>query len=213
MTGRDCSGQARAGRFGVTTRQVYRPDPLVLARGDWLSLIAPHPSTPPTHAAMLERRGSGRPRLRLVRSIIPFSRKAGATTDNSNTTGLTIAPQRGVRNIRKDAPAMAQTLHPIEAWILKRRVVRKLTLAAFLEDGVLSEKERIALDLIAAEDETIVEFRARQVAAESFVRNGDTRITRDRFRDAGHQLINLDAARAARHANVVAFPAIQKEQA
>lgn len=105
---------------------------------------------------------------------------------------------------------MTQTLHPIEAWILKRRVVRKVALTAFLEDGVLSDKERLALDLIATEDEAIVEYRAREVAAESFKRNGNTRLTRDRFRDAGHQLIDLDAERTARRSNVIAFPAVKE---
>jgi hypothetical protein len=100
---------------------------------------------------------------------------------------------------------MANTIHPIEAWILKRRMVRKATLDAFLEDGTLSTKERIALDLIAIEDETIVEYRAREVAADSWKRNGNTRLTRDRFRDAGFDLIDLDAARQERRSNVVAF--------
>ena len=108
---------------------------------------------------------------------------------------------------------MSNTLHPVEAWILKRRMVRRAALDAFLEDGTLSTKERIALDMIAAEDEAIIEYRARQVAAQSFERNGDTRLTRDRFRDAGQQLIDLDAARHERRTNVIAFPAIQKEHA
>jgi alpha-beta hydrolase superfamily lysophospholipase len=78
-----------------------------------------------------------------------------------------------------------------------------MTIDAYMEDGRLSVKERIALDMLAAEDETIIEYRAREVAADSFKRNGATRLTRDRFRDAGHQLIDLAAERAERRSNVV----------
>jgi hypothetical protein len=107
---------------------------------------------------------------------------------------------------RKDRPAMPNTLHPIENWILERRVIRKVLMSTFLEDGQLSPKERYALDLIAAKDEEIVEYRARQVAAQSFERNGDTRLTRDRFQAAGHKLVDLATERTKRHPNVVRFP-------
>lgn len=101
---------------------------------------------------------------------------------------------------------MPNTLHPLEAWILRRKSVRRRIVDAFLEDGRLSPREQAVLDLIADEDEPVIAYRAREVAADSFKRNGDSRVTRERFHDAGHGLIDLDAERARRRPNVIAFP-------
>lgn len=105
------------------------------------------------------------------------------------------------------------TIHVLERLNLERRATRRRLIDAFLEDQKISPKERAVLDEIAMQDEELADYRARQVAAQSFERNGDTRLTRDRFRDAGHQLIDLEAARHERRTNVIAFPAIQKEHA
>lgn len=98
------------------------------------------------------------------------------------------------------------TPHPLERLNLARIGTRRRLIEAFLEDQVISPKERAVLDEIAMQDEELADYRARQVAAESFERNGNTRLTRDRFRDAGFQMVDLAAERRDRRSNVIAFP-------
>ena len=87
--------------------------------------------------------------------------------------------------------------------------VRKLILRAFLADNVIDPVERAALETYDAETNTVIAYHRREVAADSFKRNGDSRVTRDAFRDAGHGLIDLDAERNTRRSNVIAFPTRQ----
>ena len=105
------------------------------------------------------------------------------------------------------------TVHPLERLNLARRATRRRLIEAFLEDQTISPKERAVLDEIAMQDEELADYRARQVAAQSFERNGHTRLTHDRFHDAGFQMIDLDAARQERRSNVVAFPVTGKQHA
>lgn len=100
---------------------------------------------------------------------------------------------------------MSQTIHPLEALNLAKRATRRRVVALFLKDGTIDSDERAILDQMAAEDEALVEYRARQVAAQSFERNGDTRLTRDRFQAAGHKLVDL-ATERTRRGKVIAFP-------
>ncbi len=79
--------------------------------------------------------------------------------------------------------------------------VRRLLLRAFLADNVIDPTERAALEAHDEETGNVIAYRRREVAADSFKRNGDSRVTRDAFRDAGHGLIDLTAERNARTAH------------
>ena len=89
----------------------------------------------------------------------------------------------------------------LESWLLDRRTTRRLIIDAFLEDQVLSPRERAVLDRMSMEDEEIAEYNMREVAADSLKRNGITDLTRRRFRDAG-MVLDLAAERGKRAHNV-----------
>ena len=87
---------------------------------------------------------------------------------------------------------MSQTPHPLDAWRKRRTTVRRKLIDTFLEDGTLSARERAALDLLANEDETVFDYRDREVAADSWKRNGVTRHTRSLFLIAGYDVIDIE---------------------
>jgi hypothetical protein len=89
--------------------------------------------------------------------------------------------------------------------------VRRLMIRAFLADNVIDPQERAALDAHDDASGQVIAYRLREVAADSFKRNGDTRLTRDRFTDAGVGLIDLAAERRARHSNVIPLRANHPE--
>ena len=146
------------------------------------------------------RRSGTRSHLRIVRIVIPFPRKAVPRLTTSNTTMTSLGPSYPIVNIH-GAPPM-NTPRFLESWLLRRPTVRRQLIEAFLEDKVLSPKERAVLDLIAMEDEEIAEYNLREVAADSLKRNGITDLTRRRFRDAG-MVVDFAMERAKRAHNVV----------
>lgn len=87
---------------------------------------------------------------------------------------------------------MPQTIHPLEKWLLNRPTVRRHILAAFLEDDNLSERERTALDLMGTSDAEIAAYREREVAADSFKRNGASKLTLQRFTATGFALMPVE---------------------
>jgi hypothetical protein len=101
---------------------------------------------------------------------------------------------------------VANTPHPLDiATDNLNGTVRKLMLRAFLADNVIDPIERAALEAHDAETGNVIAYRRREVAADRYKRNGDSRVTRDVFRDAGHGLIDLDAERSTRKGNIIAF--------
>lgn len=98
---------------------------------------------------------------------------------------------------------MPQTPHPLDMTTDNLGRVRRMLIRAFMADRKLDAHERAALEAFDAERGTILEYRLREVAADSYKRNGDTDLTRRRFREAGHDLIDLATERQARRNNVV----------
>jgi len=101
------------------------------------------------------------------------------------------------------------TPHALDESLIDFAVFRRKMLRHFLKDRTLDPDERALLDEFDGEHEDLAAYRARQVAAQSYERNGDTRRTREAFRHAGRELVDLDAERRRRGANVIAFPSRQ----
>ncbi len=99
------------------------------------------------------------------------------------------------------------TIHPLDLAVDEFDSARRSLIRAFLATGnTIDEAEHAALDVVEQAHRIVREYRLRQVAGDSFTRNGDSRVTRDRFTDAGFSMIDLDAERQTRHANVITFP-------
>lgn len=97
-----------------------------------------------------------------------------------------------------------QTPHSLDIAVDDLSIAIQQTLAAFLDDQTLSATERQAHAALKSVQRTLLSYRQRQVANQSFERNGDTRRTRDAFREAGYDLIDLNAERT-RRSKVIAF--------
>lgn len=110
---------------------------------------------------------------------------------------------------------MSNTPHPLDLAVDDLAgTVRRLLVRAFLQPDADGEVridpiERMALDAHDEVTGTVLAYRRREVAADSYKRNGATRITRDRFREAGAELVDLAAERRERRSNVVRFPTRQ----
>lgn len=96
--------------------------------------------------------------------------------------------------------------HPLDLIVGDLAQAIEWTLSAFLEDRTLSASERAAHTALKLAASNLLAFRKRDVAADSYRRNGDTIHTQRLFRAAGNTLIDLDAERTARRSNVIAFP-------
>lgn len=93
------------------------------------------------------------------------------------------------------------TIHDLDETLIDFTAVRRRMLRVFLRDQTLDSDEREVLDAFDTEHDDLAAYRRRQIAAQAFERNGDTRRTRDAFRDAGHGLIDITAERNQRKAN------------
>jgi HJR/Mrr/RecB family endonuclease len=104
---------------------------------------------------------------------------------------------------------MANTPHPLDVAVDTFPEVRRLILRQFLSDDQIDEYERCVLEAVDALANQVSGYRLREVASDSFKRNGASVLTMQRFEDAGAQLIDLTAERRVRRSNVVAFPTRQ----
>jgi hypothetical protein len=95
-----------------------------------------------------------------------------------------------------------QTIHPVDDLILDMYDARRLAMRAALDDGTITAPERAVLDTLDTLHRQLSDYRARQVAAASFERNGDSRLTVRRFHDAGFRLVE----EVTETARVIAFP-------
>ena len=98
------------------------------------------------------------------------------------------------------------TPHPLDVSTDNLGRVRRMILRAFMADRTIDATERAALDAFDLERGTILEYRLREVAADSYKRNGATDLTMRRFREAGAEITELAAERGKRRSNVVQFP-------
>lgn len=102
---------------------------------------------------------------------------------------------------------MANTLHPLDIEVDEMADTRSQMVRLFSSDGHICPAERDILDRFEDHYRDVAGYRLREVAADAFKRNGPTRLTTERFKDAGFGLVDLDAQRKRRSANVVQFPA------
>lgn len=96
--------------------------------------------------------------------------------------------------------------HPLDVEIDDMADTRKALIRIFSRDGIVCDAERAVLMRFDDHCDDIGGYRLRQVAAETFERNGITRHVRRQFEDAGAGLIDLAIERGQRHSNVIAFP-------
>lgn len=99
---------------------------------------------------------------------------------------------------------MANTMHPLDSEVDDMASTRADMIRLFASDGHICPAERGILDRFDGHYHGIARYRRREVAADSFKRNGNTRLTRERFSDAGFGLTDLDAERNRR--KIVTFP-------
>lgn len=127
-------------------------------------------------------------------------------------TETTVVPERAQANIRRGTRnPMANTLHPLDVEVEEMFSTRKQMIRLFASDGVICEAERTVLERFDNHYNDIAQYRQREVAADSFKRNGLTKVTRNAFADAGCKVIDLHAERQARRSNVVSFPTPRPE--
>lgn len=100
------------------------------------------------------------------------------------------------------------TIHALDESILDLAALRKKLLRVFLHDHKLDADEREILDAFDQERDDLADYRYRQLAAQTFERNGPTRRTRDAFHEAGFEIVRLDDARERKQARtkIVQFP-------
>lgn len=99
---------------------------------------------------------------------------------------------------------MPQTLHPIDQELDEMDQTRRDMVRLFASDGHICEAERSLIDRITNHYDDIAGYRLREVAADSWKRNGTSDLTHRRFKDAGARLVDLDEERRKRPgANVI----------
>lgn len=87
---------------------------------------------------------------------------------------------------------MPNSTHPLDLALDLASLAREQLLTETLQGADL---HAVIHDAIAALDElrrAVKAHRDRQYAADAFVRNGPTRHTQDRFRDAGAVIVHID---------------------
>jgi len=100
-----------------------------------------------------------------------------------------------------------QVPHPLDVEIDEMDDTHRAMIRLFAADGHIDDQERFVLDRFINHFTDISGYRIREVAADSFKRNGASDLTGRRFADAGFGLVDLEAERKARPgANVVTFP-------
>lgn len=93
------------------------------------------------------------------------------------------------------------TIHALDETLLDFTTIRKRMLAIFLKDRRIDPDERDLLDAFDKERDDLAAYRKRQIAAQSYERNGETRRTRDAFHEAGLEIVRLDDRRDQKHAH------------
>lgn len=84
---------------------------------------------------------------------------------------------------------MSQTPHPLDELLEEFNDLYTDLAQTFLRTGnEIDEWERRDLDRLNQKRRKLLAYRHRQVAGQSFERNGDTDLTRRRFNEAGHSL-------------------------
>lgn len=104
---------------------------------------------------------------------------------------------------------MANTKHPLDIAINRTfPAIRRQVLTLVLADNVIDANERATLDALDALSSDVSGYRLREEAADSFKRNGPTsRVTRERFEDAGFHLVTTDDVRP----RIIKFPTRRNE--
>ena len=141
----------------------------------------------------------------------------GLYTTNDRPASLSILRQPlallKFRHVWKElVPAMNHS-HPLDEGIDALAATRKALIRIFARDGVVCADERAVLTAYDAHCDGIGSYRLRQVAAETYERNGITRHVRRQFEDAGAGLVDLAAERRERRSNVIAFPTPTRDEA
>lgn len=111
------------------------------------------------------------------------ARTADLSTVSSVPARTNIGPQK--------APAM-NTNHPIDDEVMDMHDTHRKAVRLLSRDGVIDQDERELLDLINGHHRRIGAYRLREIAADSWKRNGLSKLTRRRFSDAGANVVSLD---------------------
>lgn len=97
---------------------------------------------------------------------------------------------------------MAQTPHPLDREIEEMYETHQALVRIFSRDGVIDADERFVLERNSGHKANIGGYRLREEFADSYKRNGLSRVTNDRAKDAGLNVTPLHREPA----NVVKFP-------
>jgi hypothetical protein len=136
--------------------------------------------------------------------IAGLTGRSGRADYPADTTVAVAGAPHIIGTTRKGSAQM-NTPHVLDETIMDFGAIRRRMLRLFLRDNQIDSDERAVLEAFDAEHDELAAYRYRQIAAHSYERNGDTRRTREAFRTAGLQVIDLDAERMARRSNVVPF--------
>ena len=101
---------------------------------------------------------------------------------------------------------MAQTPHPLDLEVEEMYETYSMARRVFERDQTIDADEHMVLTLISSHYRDIASYRQREELADSFKRNGLSRVTKDRARDAGFQIVDLETERRKRGDNVIPFP-------
>ena len=101
---------------------------------------------------------------------------------------------------------MPQTPHPLDIVVDELDDFGRDLVRIFTRDNEIDDDEHAALKRHGIIFNGTSSYRLREVAADSYKRNGASQLTVDRFKDAGAALVDLVAERKSRPgANVINF--------
>lgn len=95
------------------------------------------------------------------------------------------------------------TSHPLDLEVEEMYETYTFAVRVVSRDGEVDPDEHRLLQLITSHYRDIAGYRQREELADSLKRNGLSRVTRDRARDAGLRITDLHAERLERRSNVV----------
>jgi hypothetical protein len=100
---------------------------------------------------------------------------------------------------------MSNTVHPLDEAVMDMNATERLAIRLVVRDGVIDDEERCLLEALRENHREVSTYRFRQLAGESYERNGDTKHTRRFFVEAGNKLVDLEAEREARRPKIIKF--------
>lgn len=100
---------------------------------------------------------------------------------------------------------MAQTVHPLDDELVDFEIVKSRLIRLLSRDQGIGTEEREVIAMLHRIHAGVGTYRAREVAADAYKRNGNTRHTQARFREAGDRIVSLEEVRNARKI-VTLFP-------